>query len=590
MKCSINNEIEKSKYSLIKSKAQDAYTVQLQGFLLHSKFDPLKEAEKFVKNKIKKNHLHVLFGVGLGYYAKYMIGLLKDNEMLIIIEPNENLLKEAIKLNLKDLDYKKVMIVKGDDISDFSRIIHPYVKQYLGKIEYIESPNYGKIYPEMSKDIIETIKNSTAIEILNINTTFYFAEQWQRNLLYNLFYNYNAVPLASLSNKLSCPVVIASGGPSLIKQLPLLKLIKNKAFIISAGSTINALLKNHIQPDAIVTIDGGEENYRNFRDIKIDHVPLFFHSITHKDIPLQHRGKKVIFEDQVSAVGLTEKVFQEPIGFVIGGPSVANICLDIARQITSGPICVIGQDLAYTNNLTHATGIINQQNADKYLQSRGRKLILQKGYYGEDVPTDYVFLSMKKAFENYISFINEQGDKHEFFNATEGGLQIEGMENIAFSSFVNEYCQKNYEEEISTMFYKNSEQADEWERVCEIYERERKNLGELINYCEKAVNILKAINKNDLQFNSVTLNKLAKLDKKITTSCENNIMSHILQPALFIVNNNYLEKENESFKEANERIYNKNLKLYSELKSKSEKMYSWLTEIIEQSKTNYKMG
>lgn len=87
--------------------------------------------------------------------------------------------------------------------------------------------------------------------------------------------------------------------------------------------------------------------------------------------------------------------------------------------ITTGPIALIGQDLAYTENLTHANNNKNQKSVDdSYFKKRNAFQV--EGYFDDLVMTDYVFYSMKNSFEQIHKKIKHSAS---IFNCTEGGLK-----------------------------------------------------------------------------------------------------------------------------------------------------------------------
>ncbi|MGM9008744.1 6-hydroxymethylpterin diphosphokinase MptE-like protein, partial [Campylobacter jejuni] len=55
--------------------------------------------------------------------------------------------------------------------------------------------------------------------------------------------------------KLSDTAIIVSTGPSLTKQLPLLKKYANKATIIAADSSYPILYKHNIKPDYVLSLE-----------------------------------------------------------------------------------------------------------------------------------------------------------------------------------------------------------------------------------------------------------------------------------------------------------------------------------------------
>ena len=72
-------------------------TATVKGILLHSKYNPVKEALKFTEtNNIKRGDHLVLYGFGLGYHVEKMLDVIGDDGRLVVIETNEQVFKAAM--------------------------------------------------------------------------------------------------------------------------------------------------------------------------------------------------------------------------------------------------------------------------------------------------------------------------------------------------------------------------------------------------------------------------------------------------------------------------------------------------------------
>jgi len=391
-----------------------------------------------------------------------------------------------------------------------------------------------------------------------------FAKSWQENLIRNLYPAMKAISLSDMARKLHCPVIVASGGPSLTKQLPLLKEVKNKALILCAGSTINSLLSYGIKPHAVVTIDGSEANYLHFKGVDLHDVPLFYGLTTYWMIPAEHQGLHVIFDisQNKELNGWLFKMINKPLLNVMGGISVATFTLDVGRILSSGPICVIGQDLAFTGNRTHAEGNrLGKTVHVEELENR-RDTLYVKGYYGEQVLTNYQFLAMKQAFEEYLSYMKSKGDHHLFVNATEGGVWIEGMEHMSFRDFVETYCQEDVSCQLAELFSQETAEPD-WQRFFESIQEELVVLSRIEKLARRAGKEIEKAGKSGMT--ERRLEKLNQLDEELKKLLQNDFMSYILNPVIYKVTQQFLPEENETPYETQLRILKQSETLYREL-------------------------
>lgn len=554
---------------------------ELRGYVTNSKYNPIKEAKKISKANYKKNHFHVLLGIGSGYVLEELYSLLDDTEKILIIEPNQKLIDKLRDIQcINDID--RVKIIAGIDLEHLEMNLISGTREFNNRLQMVISPNYDKIYPIFTKKVMLMVKEAMMLEVVNRNTLREFADNWQENFIKSLFFIHKSIPFIKLNNKLECPIVIASGGPSLSKQIQLIKNYRDKFFLLCAGTTINTLLDSGIYPDAIVVIDGSLENYNHFKDIKEFDIPLFYSTKIHHGILKKHKGKKIIFNEKFHTESgkIINSLLNYDVGEVTGGGSVANYSLDIAYKLTSGPICLIGQDLAYTNNISHAEGNKSFTIIDER-ENELRKTFEINGYYGSKVLTDYPFLAMKKGFEVFLNHIKEHDESRKIYNCTEGGALIEGCENLPFATFLDTICEKqsniDFNKHISEIPLNNNK----WEEMYEFIYNEKHKLIKVKKLCVEALNLLLSFNKNNPKFNIKVNMKLDKLDEQLRNVLENELLFYLFGEVIFNVNNNFLEKENETILEKQKRIYLKTKTLYEGIKISSEKAIVWYEELLD---------
>ncbi|CAN7201205.1 motility associated factor glycosyltransferase family protein [Rossellomorea sp. LjRoot5] len=573
----INEEVSSKVKTFFSKEGMPVY--EIKGYLTTSKYRPKIEAEKISQENYRKNNCHILLGIGSGNIANELHSLLSNKEKLLIIEPNKNILEKMENLKCL-LDTEKVKIISGLHNEELEKVLYSLVKEYNNRIQLIISPNYDKIYPNFTKKAMVKIKEILMLETVNRNTLSRFAENWQENFIRNFYFAFQSKPLNTLAGKLNCPVVIASGGPSLDKHLLLIKKNLNKFFLLCAGSTLNTLLDNGIVPDGIVSIDGGLENYNHFKNLKDFTIPLFYSMTLNTEILKLHSGEKIIFNskghDQSNQI--VDELLKYKVGEVIGGGSVANFTLDIANKLTNGPVCLIGQDLAYTDNASHAIGNINFSKIDK-VKMNERKMFEIDGYHGDKVLTDYPFFSMKRGFELYLNYLNHS---REVYNCTEGGAFINGCVNTPFKSFINEFCKEKISKEFLQLFSSENyiKTNENWEKLYEIMNGEKEKCQQAQALCTVALDILLKLNPQKPIFNIKTNKKLEKSDKKLKLLLNSGLLFYLFGEVIHSVNNNFLEKESETFEMNQKRIYLKSLALYEGIQISLQKAIHYYQELL----------
>lgn len=537
---------------------------EVNGYLIHSKYDPVKDAKRIADKEYKENYIHVLFGYGMGYLADALQAKMKGEEQLIIVEPFKQFLNSENQDVIYIEDKSKILNRIKNALHDNSR-----------EVKVICSYNYDKLAPKEYLGLLKDIKDVQRINQVEENTVRFASGFWQENYIKNIFYAIQDVPITKLEKVYNCPIVIASGGPSLTKQLPLLKKVRKNIILIASGSTVNSLIKEGIDPDYIVTIDGADANYKHFKELNTKTATLLYCMSSNYKIQQEYKRNRLpfLYLKDYSYKKYLKNHFNVDLPMLAGGGSVAHFAFVIAMFITNGPIALIGQDLAYTENLTHASNNKNKKVVDDSFYKK-RDAFEVEGYFGEKVMTDYALFSMKKTFEELKSLYKHLAP---IYNCTEGGAKIEGFNQIPFQQFINDYICK---EEVLKV---EIEQSTNKELVGKLFEKFNSEI-ELYSKLEKLLNdaiyALK-LEKNNLNFSNGLLKKLQKIDDKTNCLFKEVLMEDIVKPLTMDVMRNYKEKVNETPKERFNRIYNQNMTLYSQLLEVTKNTKQFTIEAIE---------
>lgn len=553
---------------------QHNQTLRVNGYFLHSKYNPEKEAKQFVEKNYKPNHTTILFGYGMGYFAKEILNIKSEDETLFIIEP----LKE---LNTYIEMPQKVNFIKTTNIEVVKKFLTSEFSMY-NNINIICSPNYNHLFPDFYTEFLSFIKERVSVNRVGENTLRKFSGKWQENYIYNLSNAVKDRSLGELYQKFSCPVVIVSGGPSLTKQLEQLKKIKEHIIVIAAGSTINTLLHHNITPDFVISIDGGEANYWHFKNLQLQNTKLIYSMYNHHLIRDSFKDVAYYYLswDIADMQEHMEKILYCEVPIIIGGGSVANDAFAIGLYISSGPITLIGQDLAYTDNKTHAENNKNFSLVDEnYKQKRG--IFSTKGYYGDTVHTDYAFYIMKESFENVGEALI---DKREIYNSTEGGIFIEGFQQIPFVEFCTKYVDKEFQKDFVQNMDSTQGKAP-FENFILHMKQENKAYDKIKAILKESLKILLQSQKN-LSFSPKLLKKLDKNDKQMEKFFKEVAMYSIFAPITMDVMKKFSPKVNETNEERYNRVFLQSKTLYERLLEATDTSQQFTKNLLEK----YKVG
>ncbi|QCR31499.1 motility associated factor glycosyltransferase family protein [Lysinibacillus sp. SGAir0095] len=526
--------------------------LKINEYYVQSKYNPFNEAKQIVENNYTPHHVHIIFGYGCGYVVEEMLKRRAFQEKIIVIDPlfeheQVEILHEGENLYLFD----------SSVISNFQLYLDSIALEARVSYKTFCLPNYDKIFPELFMELLLKIKSVQYKNRTNDYTILRYAEEWQRNFILNLRNIYSDSNIEVLQEKYSCPVIVASGGPSLNKQIPLLKKFRNSFILIAAGSTINSLLKNEIEPDYVVSIDGGEPNYKHFKDTQINNAELIYSLQHHYKVNNSFHKKGYIIGTQG---------FEKLRGFLIDklniefpilelGGSVAHSAFNVAQYISTGPVALIGQDLAYTDNLTHAEYNKNSRKVDeKFIKEH--EAFLTAGYYDDQVWTSPVFNTMRLDFE---ALITASPPKVPFFNCTEGGVKIKGFQQIPFKQFLEENCNLDNHIEL----YNNEINLTKKD-IYFVYQDLIKQLESLKDVLELGIESLQKI-KSGNQFNHKLIKKLDKIEKDINKYLIEVPLDPITSAISIELLNSYLPKENETKEETFERVSLQTKTLYKRI-------------------------
>ncbi|HED0766261.1 TPA: motility associated factor glycosyltransferase family protein, partial [Campylobacter jejuni] len=230
--------------------------------------------------------------------------------------------------------------------------------------------------------------------------------------------------LLSKRKGISDTAIIVSTGPSLTKQLPLLKKYANKATIFCADSSYPILAKHGIKPDYVCMLERTEitaEFFNNdFGEFDKD-IIFICAGVVHPKAIEYLKGRNLVITQKVLA--FPYYINLKDFSYAAVGLSVAHTLSYLATYLSHKNIIFIGQDLAYAENgNSHPDDYQNSANYESQMYEH----ILTTAYGGNGkVETHSIWLLFKNWFENEM-IPNTRKMGITTYNCTEGGARIEG--------------------------------------------------------------------------------------------------------------------------------------------------------------------
>lgn len=397
-------------------------------FYLCSPYDPVSEAKRLVDEAIEGKDFNVFVNIGftLGYVADTALKDQKKSISLVIVEPEIAALELAMRSrDLGDLFGNKQIIWSiGDEIDTTVATVMSKLSLLTlrGWVPLISQSTY-----RLHRDFIELLFKKLSVEVtgqkLSKATALIASELFLKNSFENLPYALGAPGVMHFLNKWKDkPAIIVSAGPSLEKQLDLLREHQNNILLIAVGPAWKSLRAADIEPHFVVTVDPFEPNYTHFEGLDAKREWLVTDFACNTDIVRTFKGPMIFGHSTPEKEALFRAIYGE-WGILLTGGSVANSAMSFALTLEASPVILVGQDLGYTGGISHATGHTGKHSLVEAMAEKPGDFHEVPGYGGgKPVLTNSQMLTYRVWFEKIIAKLA----KDRIINATEGGAKIEG--------------------------------------------------------------------------------------------------------------------------------------------------------------------
>ncbi|EBI2415548.1 motility associated factor glycosyltransferase family protein [Campylobacter coli] len=427
-------EIKSSKFELILGK--DNLDINLKDtsdntFLYENVIDELNSMLNTYNNKYLLYPVLYFYGFGNGILFKALLQN-KNHQHIVVFEKDI----EIIWIMFHILDFSnelqsaRLMVLENDKLQtqDYTELCSSKPFFQFSRIYFLElmSHYYERFHEDilgLNKKLAENFKNS----IVSHGNDPLDALQGIEQFVYNLpqmITHPSYKELLSKRKGISDTAIIVSTGPSLTKQLPLLKKYANKATIFCADSSYPILAKHGIKPDYVCMLERTEitAEFFNHDFGEFDKDIVFVCAgVVHPKTIEYLKNKTFIITQKVLA--FPYYINLKNFCYAAVGFSVAHTLSYLATYLSHKNIIFIGQDLAYAENgNSHPDDYQNSANYESQMYEH----ILTIAYGGNGkVETHSIWLLFKNWFENEM-IPNTRKMGITTYNCTEGGARIEG--------------------------------------------------------------------------------------------------------------------------------------------------------------------
>ncbi|HEF8053176.1 TPA: motility associated factor glycosyltransferase family protein [Campylobacter jejuni] len=537
-------EIKSSKFELILGK--DNLDINLKDtsdntFLYENVIDELNTMLNTYNDKYLLYPVLYFYGFGNGILFKALLQN-KNHQHIVVFEKDIEIIWVMFHILdfSNELQSARLMVLQTSslDIEFFSNFCSSKPFFQFSRIYFLElmSHYYERFHEDilgLNKKLAENFKNS----IISYGNDPLDALQGIEQFVYNLpqmITHPSYKELLSKRKGISDTAIIVSTGPSLTKQLPLLKKYASKATIFCADSSYPILAKHGIKPDYVLSLERiplTSEFFNNdFGEFDKD-IVFVCAGVVHPKTIEYLKNKTFIITQKILA--FPYYINLKNFCYAAVGFSVAHMAYEFATHLNHKNIIFIGQDLAYAEDgFSHTKDYSNLDKHEGHFQrDKGKFQCLAYGGDGKaessEVWTMFRFFLQDTISRNIISTT---------YNCTEGGARIEGTIEKPFlwacENLLDKDLNKPFEKlEPLSLNKQNEFLLKAYYKVYQSIKHCRDFNKTLSNDFEKIQSIYLSLNEKEEDIN-LAIEKIDKFKNKLEDIKQMHDLYEILGPLL----------------------------------------------------------
>ncbi|EJJ7355306.1 motility associated factor glycosyltransferase family protein [Campylobacter coli] len=381
-----------------------------------------------------------IYGIGnalliknLAKHYKHLFVFESEIELFILALSTIDLSEELCsgKIYLVDIEEERV------DIQLLILFDMKDMFEYLSLYEmFVNNVYYKKFYEDVWHKADELCEKNIKVVIRNLNSSLCIGFECYSHLLQNIPSMLESIPFQRILNERKNKfenAIVVSAGPSLAKQLSLLKAYQDKAVIFCADGALSMLEKEGIVPDYVTNLDFTDlamKFFQNKENLKQSIIAL--ECATHPNIVRSLNAENCMIVLRNKA--LYQRFNLNDFGYIDTGTHVSHFSYTLALALGFKNIIMIGQDLAFDEEgNSHSKGF---DFGEKFSGEENIDKLKVPAYAGKGEVLTHTTWNDYRIKLEYLFACNDQ--KAKFYNATEGGARINFTEELSFK----ECCEK----------------------------------------------------------------------------------------------------------------------------------------------------
>lgn len=384
----------------------------------------------------------VVFGLGNGYFVRELLKVIRHTECVVVYEPNyEMFINTLMHYDLTEIIQNPNVFLVIDQINhmDLENVLKNYEFNIMfGQCTMVAIPQYENLYQEKLSWFINVYQNVYISSVVDGNTAVYHGKSWADAEIENIIPVLNGNFIEEYEGILpeDIPVLIVASGPSLTKNVTMIKKAKGKALILAVDSSVKYLNRFGVEPDFLVTLDV-KKSLSHFKNPIATMTPIIASTAANPNVLKLNNAKKIFFDDSLNLKRY--KGIHTNKMSTAGAGSVATVTFEIAKYLGARTIILVGQDLAFDGDSSHAMGERRQNKiSTEYVE-------LVEGNTGDLLKTRFDWYT-------YLCWYNDKVERFDgkVVNATEGGAKIKGTEILTLEEAINKYCTSHFDMSLFT--------------------------------------------------------------------------------------------------------------------------------------------
>lgn len=436
-------------------------TVSSRGVLLGSAYDARAEGERMAASVAEAGaDVLVAVGFGLGHHLEAFRE--RNPCPIVVYEPSPARLRAALSTRaIPLLEHDDVMVTT--DLGLLGGMLSRFYTPGLC-LRVFPHPSTLRLEPEAVREAVAQVERTKSALDIMAHTRVAMVATWAQGTADNLPHLVRSPGVARLAGAFrGMPAVICAAGPSLDRQIETLRRYRDRVLIVAIGQALSALRKAGIEPHLVHVVESQDVSHQithagDTRDLNLVLVPNAHPALF--ALPVRSRFTAYLAANQVGqwiggALGETR--------WMSSGGTVAQTAVFLAELVGAGPICLIGQDLAFTDGRAYArdsvygqvgfevsegrayrftrlgtkTRLFGRDHAED-LHTDHQDLVWVPGWHGGRVPTSPAYASFREGYRDIASALKRVGVC--LVNCTEGGARIPAIEHAPFAETLERHA------------------------------------------------------------------------------------------------------------------------------------------------------